>query len=68
MIMKKIITSVIALLALTGAMFAQTGERLILEKGKTYTFCVRGEELSLIHIFCMGIPLFYPSNVKLLKN
>ena len=48
--MKKIITSVIALLALTGAMFAQTGERLILEKGKTYTFCVRGEEnLVLAH-------------------
>ena len=50
MVMKKIITSVIALLALTGAMFAQTGERLILEKGKTYTFCVRGEEnLVLAH-------------------
>ena len=60
--MKKIITSVIALLALTGAMFAQTGERLILEKGKTYTFCVRGEEnLVLAHYGRTG---FYSGTLR----
>lgn len=48
--MKKIITSVIAALALTANVFAQTGERFLPELGKNYAFCVRGEEnLVLAH-------------------